>query len=157
MNYLILILCVALTGCGSVSHADHHRKKGEDKFQTAIQQVLAARLDIRAVISHPPRNAEELNDIANMNPNALIFSAHDFAERLGIIPLKDCPNDFKVAFAEYVTAWNERAAESPNLLILVQPSTPSRSGTVENPDAARTEAAWDALKKVCTQYGATVE
>ena len=156
MKYLIFILCLTLVGCGSTGHGKHG-KKGDDEFKAPIQHVLDARNDIRAIISHPPRNEGELSDIANMNPNASIFSAQDFAQRLQTIALKGCPHDFKEAFTNYVSAWVDRAAASPNSLILVQTTPASQLGPVQNPDAERTETAWKALKAVCRKYDVTVE
>ena len=157
MKYLILALCLALAGCGTTKHAQRHKKDADGELKASIQRVLDARRDIRAIICHPPRNQGELVDIANMDPKALIFSAQDFAQRLPTISLEGCPRDFKEAFADYVAAWNDRAAANPNMLILVQTASASQLGPVQNPNAELTESTWDAVKKVCKKYDVSVE
>jgi hypothetical protein len=159
MKYLIVVICLVLVGCGSLSPSSRHKRNAAAGLKASIQRVLEARANIRAIISHPPRTVDELSGIANMNPNSTIFLAQDFTQRLQMISLEGCPRDFKDAFAKYVAAWNERAASSPNLLILIQAgtSTPSASGAVQNEYAAHTESAWNALKAICTKYGVTAE
>ena len=157
MKYLIILFCLSLVGCGSVTHAHHHKDDADNGFKKAIQQVMDARRDIRTVICHPPRTQTELVEIADMDSTALLFSARDFSERLKTLSLKDCPDDFKDAFTDYVAAWNDRAAANPDLLVLVQTASTSQLGPVQNPNAERTEGTWNVLKAICKKYHVTVE
>jgi hypothetical protein len=145
---LLFVLCLAI-GPGCATH--HKKSKAELDFRAAIQHVVEARADIRTVISHSPRNAAELNDIAQMDPNALIFNVQDFAQRLQTISLKGCPADFRVAFENYVAAWNARAAANPALLLLLN-AGPERQAVDAPPSKEPTEVAWQAVQTVITKH-----
>ena len=146
---LLALFLVVVAGCATHKHSQH-----EPDFKAAIQRVLDERRDIRTVISHPPRDEAELAGIARMNPDAQIFNVEDFALRLPTISLKGCPADFRDAFGAYVTAWTERAAANPAVLLLVSPGPqlPSSDAPVQP-----TETAWKAVQAVCTQYGIAAE
>jgi hypothetical protein len=155
MKFLMLLLCLTLVGCGSPGHRSK-RDKQEPDFKAKIQDVLDARRNIRTIISRPPRNQAELAGIAGMNPNALIFNAQDFAQRLQNLPLDGCPDDFKTAFSKYVAAWAARAADNPNMMLLADAGI-YRPG--DNPDnaASQTELTWQGVQAVSTRYGVEAE
>lgn len=149
MKYLILILCLALVGCGSTEH-DRRSKKKEAGYPAAIQKVLDARNNIRQVISHIPQNEAELA-AAGRDPSALVFGVDDYVNRLRTIPLTGCPEEFRTAFVKYAEAWNDRAAANPGLAL---PLLGGKGTHAENDAGAaeRTETTWRALQEVVTKY-----
>lgn len=153
MRLLLITLCsLGLLVAGCASHrAARQEVKTDAKELAAIETVLTARENIRQIISHLPRNAEELAGAANGDPSALIFNVQDYAQRLQTIPLKDCPADFRIAFQDYMVTWQMRAAANPNFMLL-KDSKPSNSGDNVNVDAGATEATWRKIQRLHETY-----
>ncbi len=151
INYCRLTLCLILVGCATHKPTPAKESHAPKDFVTAMQMVLDDRNDIRQIISHPPRTATELNGPAQGNPNALLFKVQDFAQRLQTIPLTGCPEDFKLAFGDYVAAWLARAGRDPEQQILNNPSAGAAANF--NPATAQqTETAWQKVLAVQAIY-----
>jgi len=148
MKFLLIVICLALAGCATYKHS---HTKAAKSFQAAMQKVLDERNDIRQIISHPPRTQAELDGPAQGNPNALLFNVQDYTQRLQTIPLTDCPSDFKSAFANYVAAWQVRAAQDPTLQLLTNAGAgvlPANLAT----GAGDTEVAWQTVLSMQANY-----
>jgi len=148
MKYLLIILCLVLAGCATHKSAP---AKAAKNFQEAMQKVLDQRNDIRQIISHPPRTQAELDGPAQGNPNVLLFNVQDFAQRLQNVPLTDCPANFKSAFANYVAAWQARAAQDPTLELLTNAGSGAPNASLA-PGIGDTEAAWQTVLSVQATY-----
>ncbi len=143
---LLLFLGLALTGCAS-----HQAAKEALAYHLAIQKVLDARQDIRQIISHPPRTAEEIAGPAQGDPAATIFRVADYAERLAEIQLKGCPPEFTAVFRNYVTAWQERAVLTPELELPTAPANRLPGASPASRQGA-TATAWLAVQRVVEKY-----
>ncbi len=143
---LLLLLGLALTGCAS-----HQAAKEAQAYHRAIQMVLDAREDIRQIISHPPRTAAEIAGPAHGDPAATLFRVADYAQRLTEIQLTGCPPEFRAAFTNYVTAWQERAVLTPDLELPTAPATPVPEASSAGRQGA-TATAWLAVQRVVEKY-----
>ena len=153
---LALLTMLAAAGCGKSREA---RRQADETQKAAILSLYRARLAARdrAVAiqtTTPATNSGGSLTITN-------FSASAYVAALRAIDVSGCPARFNNAWADYLRAWQTRAAANPALILSADPEfgagavanhvPPTPVGEHRDPD---TMELWQRCVAVALLYGA---
>jgi hypothetical protein len=146
-----LVLALALFGCSQkpagFSAADRAA------ISAAIQD--AGRAAAASFVIVPPREGRGAHGtLTNLDRVA-------YLTRLKAVSTTDCPQDFRLAFLNYVQTLeraNEQGTELPNILAIVQvvqhPAQALLAAAPPRPEKVDVSEAWRQVVTVATKYGA---
>jgi hypothetical protein len=149
---LIVAGIVAAVLVGGVALAVHFAGKQRQAYRAAIEEVLSDRVKLRAECTRPIHPV--------LKDKMLDFRL--YAAGLKKIDASNCPKDFRVAWVDYVLAWDRRgnygifdlSRDAAGITTGFQ--TGNFDGTLKRADKRDSEEAWRGVQRIAAIYGVPI-